>query len=658
MKPAPSTLERETTLPVKESIEFTIGDARALMRINAKQYSDITTAIIREYSTNAYDAHIMAGHDDPIEVTLPTLMEPHFIVRDHGVGMNIDTFREIYTRFGTSDKTDNPRANGQMGIGSKSGVAYTTQFLVTSVKDNIKTHAKIRREKDWAIFMDVIDESIVDEPNGTEIRIEVHNVDEFRQKANAFYKFWLPGRVLIDGVPSVHYVGQKIADNLYFSRDWNTSYVVLANAPYRINNPAALFRNSKLSSLNFVAYVDDLAIADGVAPIEFTPSREDLEYSEHTRATLSKIIHKFEDDLMATAEAELKSAKTHSEAYTVWSKWKGTMHGRLFSDLTFKGEKFRSDFPVVARKAKANGSRGTEAVREWGVESCEKTLFVTECGVNTTKQVRDKVKAYIDQTWAVDDFAPTHVLFLPDPKSVLDSVWVDWDKMHIVTWAEIKKALPKFYNPRNYVPGSGRVPGSWDYWTRDGKVVEASVPTDKKLLWMEKTHDNKVNQQGVLEMLNSDAVVLLVPANRYAKLMRENPGIESFWTWARAQVKTDGPSLLSKDAKRVFGINSDRVNWINKLDMSRVDDKDLHKDKILLVRRDELLKEYNLNKRLADMLRMGYNGFTEYTPNRDGVTDFYHRYPLLAQISMYRAIDDDVYIYMNAKYKAETENKK
>lgn len=656
MKPAPSTLERESTLPVKESIEFTIGNPRALMRINAKQYSDVTTAIIREYSTNAYDAHVMAGHTDPIEISLPSALNPYFEVRDHGVGMNVDTFRQIYTKFGESDKDERVDVNGQMGIGSKSGVAYTTQFTVVSVKDKIKTHAKIRREKDWAIYMDIIAEEIVDEPNGTTIRIPVHNVDEFRHKAYEFYKFWLPGRVLIDGEPSQHAVGQKIADNLYYSQQWNTSYVVLANVPYRINNPAALFVNSKLSSLNFVAYVDDLADEFGNSPIDFTPSREDLEYSDLTKATLQKVISDFEADLIATAKAEISKAKSHSDAYAAWAKWRGTAGGRLFGELEFKGTKFRSDFPVMGHRYSLRSSHNAvHSIKEWGVEEVGKTLFVTDFDINIGTEVKRRVKAYIAQEYPDDNI--TIVIFTR--ATSFDCVWVDWSVQKVVTWKALKDALPRAKSGgRSYVPGSGRVPGSWDYFTRDGKQHEQSCPTNKTLMWISKQDSHHYDVQAILQMLESDAVVLIVPMNRYEKLHRENPQIERFISWARKHIELDGEKLLDADGKKYFAscVGDNRGTWISKLDMSRVDDPDLKAAKSLQERRDTLLAEYDKHKRLAIMVRLGYNGFKEYVaPESD---DFYKKYPLLAHLSVYRPIDDDIYIYINAKYKAESEKKK
>ena len=46
---------------------------------------DAATAVIREYATNAADAHVEAGISErPIEVTLPSRLNLQFKIRDYG----------------------------------------------------------------------------------------------------------------------------------------------------------------------------------------------------------------------------------------------------------------------------------------------------------------------------------------------------------------------------------------------------------------------------------------------------------------------------------------------------------------------------------------------------------------------------------------------
>ena len=68
-------------------------------------YSDKVLAVIREYSANAIDANKQAGKGDtPIEVTLPSAVNPIFSVRDFGPALNDEEIREVYAMYGESTK--------------------------------------------------------------------------------------------------------------------------------------------------------------------------------------------------------------------------------------------------------------------------------------------------------------------------------------------------------------------------------------------------------------------------------------------------------------------------------------------------------------------------------------------------------------------------
>ena len=158
MIPVKDTLVDFDSMPGEE-ISFGIGDPRWVMKTQADLYSDITTAIIREYSTNAYDAHVMAGNPNPIRVTLPSTLNTFFVVEDDGVGMSMDLLRKVYTQFGVSDKRDSNKTNGMLGYGSKSGIAYTNQFSVTSVRDGVKIEGNIKRKPDWEIVLKIVSQT-------------------------------------------------------------------------------------------------------------------------------------------------------------------------------------------------------------------------------------------------------------------------------------------------------------------------------------------------------------------------------------------------------------------------------------------------------------------------------------------------------------------
>ena len=83
------TTSKQTTLKQSDdfqSVSFGIKESGLSHIFNVLRnqlYSDKVLAVIREYSTNAVDAHIEVGKaDTPIKVTLPTQMTPEFMSRN------------------------------------------------------------------------------------------------------------------------------------------------------------------------------------------------------------------------------------------------------------------------------------------------------------------------------------------------------------------------------------------------------------------------------------------------------------------------------------------------------------------------------------------------------------------------------------------------
>jgi hypothetical protein len=623
------------------------------MRSLADLYSNKELAVTREYSTNARDAMVESGKaDQAIEVSLPSMMSPYFKVRDFGEGMTADTLLDVYTQFGESTKRDSNDFNGMLGFGCKSAIAYTDSFTVTSIRDGIKSVAIITRSPDYSIEMNVVSETMTDESSGTEVVVPVHNWQEFSQKANDFYKFWMPGTVMVNGKFPVQAVGEKLTDNVYYSADGNyyhgTSYVVMGNVAYRINNPDALFRNSRMNRINFVAYIDNGAV-------EFTPSREDLKYTDVTKATLQKVVDDFESQIIVTAKAEIDQAATHFDAYSKWCEWTSKLGASLFADLDFNGDKFQNEFQVNGTRYQPNAySYGTYKVNKWQVSDVERTVFVTGFDKAAVTSA-DKQKA---REWKnVNGIRSTYFLFTSD---TIDSPWVDTTSERFIDWNDLKESLPK--KPRK-VPAKatkpGRIPGTFDYWTKDGKRFEEEIPTGKTLYYIlakeiKPKNEDVYQPTAILKLLNDDSIVILLGANRVEKFKRENPQVKHFLTEFKKKVVKDEKTLLSDEAKEYLALGNDLVEWLGKLDASQIDDPDFQRGHELIAKKDALLSKQRTNMALASHLRMRYDVKEhEITGERNSITK---KYPLLDSLRWgYGGLNKKhIYIYLNAAYAAET----
>lgn len=649
MIPAQSTLLEIDNIPGEE-IEFSIGDPRWVMRSTADLYSNREVAVVREYSTNAIDSHLEAGNKNPILVSLPTIMSPYFTVEDFGVGMSEQELKETYTKFGTSTKRESNDYNGMLGFGSKSAIAYTNTFTVTATKNGYRTIGIITRKPDYSVVLKVVVSSKTTAPNGVKVSVPVHNHADFAPKARDFYRFWFPGTVLIDGVEPVQAVGEKIDDNLYYSKNPGTSYVVMGNVSYRIANPGFLFKNSKMSNLSFVSFVNTCTceLVEGEhAAVEFTPSREDLKYTDHTKATLQRVITSFEDKMLAEAEAEINSSADHAEAFTTWKSWVDKLGFALFGNLNFRGDKLENNFAILGHSYKMGNSGyryNTNTIREWEVDRMKSCLIVSDFTPTLSSHHKAKAREYLE----LKSMIFTFVLFTPDPFA---NKWVP--NSRVVSWEDLKAALPK--KVRKYGgPGSIgqlRIPKTFDYWTKDSRETEQELPSVGNLYYITPADTKGKALRTALTLMDDSGSIVLLARNRIAKFTRDNPHAKDFLEYAGTQVIWDGKSLLTAEGKRALGVGYLTRRWLGSLNTLKIDDPAWTETHTLINDKSEWLKEYNHNLELSTAIGRRWNFNTFDVAQND--ESLINPYTLLGNLnSRYGFQKEHIYLYLNAAYAA------
>lgn len=330
MIPTKSDIDIQGTLP-GEDVQMTLdSDSLShLMSVLTNLYSNKTQAIVREYSTNALDSHIEAGQTKPIEVSTPTDFKPYFTVRDYGVGMDAETIRNVYSRYGASTKRGTNSQNGMLGLGSKSALTYTTQFKVIGVKDGIKTYVMVSRTEEGSGVMKIISQSETTEENGVTIEIPVSNRREIENVAYGFFRFWKPGTVLLNGKdPSVKEGIEMGRFNV--TDEINGDHIVMGNVAYPIPTDNRIFKNYH-SRTSVIAYVE-------MGEVNFTPSREALHLTQLTRNTLDKLREEFAAEVKKYITKQVEQAPTHSEAIKNYYEIQKSNLGVYSNNITYKGE--------------------------------------------------------------------------------------------------------------------------------------------------------------------------------------------------------------------------------------------------------------------------------------------------------------------------------
>jgi hypothetical protein len=289
-----------------------------IMSIMSKLYSNPILAVIREYSTNAYDSHKMAGKENvPIEITLPSRFDSNFSVQDYGIGLTKEEVQNIFSSYGKSTKRDSNDFTGQLGFGSKSAFAYADQFNVTTVKDGMKCYFSFSLNENKVGVASLLGEHPTEEPSGVRVSIPVKlsDIGQFQSTSSEFFKHW---RVVPTGVhvKTKKYAeispGVRMEDNAGVYSSTKTSYVVMGNVAYPIDYYQIPLRNKRIYgsySTDFGTLLNSGVVLDAeIGDVAFSPSRESLQYNKKTIAWIEQKLVQFSTDLLHYVDTHFSEA--------------------------------------------------------------------------------------------------------------------------------------------------------------------------------------------------------------------------------------------------------------------------------------------------------------------------------------------------------------
>lgn len=282
-------------------------------------YSDKVTAVIRELTCNARDAHTAAGKEHvPYKVHLPTVIEPYFQVFDQGIGLSFDDIMSLYTTYGESLKNNTNDMIGGLGLGSKAGFAYADQYQVEG-----RWHGKSHL---FSCYVDEAGEPQIahistldtpNRPNGLQVTIpvNVHDVGEFQRKANALFEHYNPR-------PECN-VSMEFDDDrevVIGSDDWKiykSSYSSEVNAiqgqikyPIDRGNLTSCMDDELLEFLKNV----NMNIWFDIGELEVAANREALSYSDFTITNIRNKLLKIKKDMIKSASKDILDCNSLWEA--------------------------------------------------------------------------------------------------------------------------------------------------------------------------------------------------------------------------------------------------------------------------------------------------------------------------------------------------------
>jgi hypothetical protein len=675
----------QTTAGVGIKMSIDESATAHIMDVLTKLYANPLLAVIREYSTNAWDSHKQAGVDEPIAVTLPSALAPTLTIRDHGIGLDADDIENIYSRYGTSTKRDSNEAVGMLGLGCKSALSYTSQFTLEGRKDGTKVAVLISRDEDGAGSMTPVGIEDTDEPNGVTVHVPIKasDVSTATGLAYEFFRFWPEGEVLVNGeTPDESHKldGIWLTDRILLTQDVRHDLVVMGNVPYPlVEGTAPLFQHHAWSA---VCYVD-------IGDVNFAPSRENLMTTRRTTARLDALRKEVEAEFEKSIQDQITNAKTAKEAQELLVK------GR---SMGFKGKAIFKGREVVLKLTRKTPTKMEKDYRgvdvevpqwyggpdEWSVEQALKYsylhtneryysrksgdrtqsidltaegqhIFTGFDGKAMTNVKRAKLELWFQQnapdatTKTYDGFSLPHCVFVDELTSD-EKFWTKGWAVH--DWADVQAIeLPKAVTADGTTT---RLKGSYDALIRGRRcegVPAATILDEAKttsLYWVQGNlwsgSGHRAFKSGALA--ESASILVCLGANRIDKFCRDFPAAKRLDDAAREAAER-WVKQQDNETRKAYSVQRRcNVDLLKKLTAADLDDPELQKLHALASKN---VATYTANRQtFAAWVNDDGDGKAEAWADK-----LLASYPLYNSIGRYDVPDKKhVVLYLNAVYNA------
>jgi hypothetical protein len=314
-----------------EQVNCTIDaeDMRYVASLLRNNYSNTRLAVVREISANALDANAEANVSRPIEVKLPTSMNPTFAVRDFGGGLSQEDVFGLYSKYGKSTKRTSNNYIGAFGIGKFAPLSYGDNFTCVSYHNGTKTSYNVFVDENDDTKITKLFEEPSTEPTGLSIEVAVaeDDRDEFRRVAQNFFRFFsdadMPKFLGVedDFVKTPQKVLSSKTDKWFFVNEDRGygyshyySHILMGRVAYPIDP-------NSINVSNFVANADACKIIQQLlsqsnfyfrvplGSVRLHHSRESLEYNKATQKEICAILYKVSQDIQTIAKEKLADSE-------------------------------------------------------------------------------------------------------------------------------------------------------------------------------------------------------------------------------------------------------------------------------------------------------------------------------------------------------------
>jgi hypothetical protein len=328
-------MQEEGLIEVSETLEtqtFSIKDsAKAFSILSDTLYMNKVLAVIRELSTNAFDAHIDAGTiETPFIITLPTENTPSFSIRDFGTGIPHEQVMKSYSTYFESTKDQSNLSTGALGLGSKSPLSIVDGFSLFSFQNGITNSYFVYKENGYPNISFIGSTEDKTEQNGIKIQFGVR-FDMIRQ----FHENYIRALQYFEVKPEVinktyEFKEERvlfgddvfqICDPIFYVSTHGysvlgaESFVVMARVAYPIDKE--ILRTSFEPKDQYLISILDLPVRFFVEnrEIEHTPSRENLQYNKANIKKIRDLLLHAHEKIKELFQKEFETCKNQSDLY-------------------------------------------------------------------------------------------------------------------------------------------------------------------------------------------------------------------------------------------------------------------------------------------------------------------------------------------------------
>jgi hypothetical protein len=284
------------------------SSAKAYEILASNLYSDKISAVIRELSCNASDAHAEAGIAQiPFNVELPLRdgFDQFFKIRDFGLGLKADQIEDVFAVFFSSTKAGSKAYTGAFGLGCKSPFAITDNFFVNSYVGGVK-HSYHCLKNDGVPSINFVRSESSLEPNGLEIIVPIQfsKASEWQDKAKKIYEnFKIRPKTNLRCTYHNETSEYICGDNWENTKD-NGVWIVMSNVRYPLDlskvNPSIVNLDYRYKARGIIYHVPPRSIS-------VTPSREDISYTQETINFLDNFINEVNKSIIKSIQEKIGS---------------------------------------------------------------------------------------------------------------------------------------------------------------------------------------------------------------------------------------------------------------------------------------------------------------------------------------------------------------